>query len=109
MFFFFLKTRLPPLSKSTSTCFPYATLFLSDVQWRAVVGKEVHRRVRVVSNLLQQAAEADAVGRGQCDLSTQGVVGQRLLGQALAVVEGAGNAERAHVVAPAAEAVRLAR
>src|SRR3546814_14808255 len=37
------------------------------------------------------------------------VVGQRLLGQALAVVEGAGDAERAYVVAPAAEAVRLAR
>src|SRR3546814_17486036 len=54
-------------------------------------------------------AEADAVGRGQCDLPTQGVVGQRLLGQALAVVEGAGDAERAYVVAPAAEAVRLAR
>src|SRR3546814_17444911 len=37
------------------------------------------------------------------------VVGQRLLGQALAVVEGAGDAERAYVVAPAAEAVSLAR
>ena len=73
---------------------------------RRVMGQ---RRMRVITHLRQQAAEADAVGRTQRHLRLQFAVSQCLLDHRLAIVERAGHAQRLDVVAETTELMRLAR
>ena len=79
------------------------------VERLSVLGLEMRGGVRVVGRLRQQPAETDAVGRTQRHPCAQRLVRQRLLGQALAVVEAAVDAVRGDVVAPALQAMRLSR
>ncbi len=75
----------------------------------AVARRERKTRGRVIHHLRQQAADVDAVRRGQCERLRQGRIREGALDQALAVVEGARHRERPHVVAPAGELLPLTR
>ena len=63
----------------------------------------------VIGALRQQPPQVDAVGGAQPYPFTQAGVGESLLDQPLAVVEGAAHGQRLDVVVPAAEVVLLAR
>jgi hypothetical protein len=80
-----------------------------EVERAAVFVPPAYGGVGVVAHLRQQAAEADAVGGAERTLGLQSGVVERGLDHALAVVEAALHAQRLHVVAEAAELVRLAR
>ena len=82
----------------------------NDERRRRTVGPpQLEARRRVVDRLRQQAADVDAVGRGQLEPRAQLRIRESLFHQPLAIVEGALHRQRADVVAPAGELLFLAR